>query len=171
MSVNDEFSELFRQRDWESLHRALDSASPGRDPDERSKIAYWRAAALSAQDRCLEAIDVLTAIRTDCRCKTRVCTEIAENLRRLGRDIEAIEELKRAPMAEEEERFWALVVDAKYVLAHLQASNGLEVDKAILDAIPEGYIHITDRGQRISKSDLLNRISRRPSPRGRGRPA
>ncbi len=93
MSINDEFSNLYRQRDWQALHRALDSSSPGRDADERNHIAHWRAAALAAEDRCLEAIDVLTANRTDCRCKTRVCMNIAENLHRLGRDMDAIEEL------------------------------------------------------------------------------
>ncbi|MBM3626168.1 MAG: hypothetical protein FJX16_12805 [Alphaproteobacteria bacterium] len=73
--------------------------------------------------------------------------------------MEAIEELKNAPLAEEWDRFRALVLDAKYVLAHLLASNGLEVDKAILDDIPDKYIHITDRGHRISKADLMDLIS------------
>ena len=75
--------------------------------------------------------------------------------------MEAIEELKNAPLADEWDRFRALALDAKYVLAHLLASNGLEVDKAILDDIPDSYIHITDRGQKISKSDLIDMISGR----------
>lgn len=159
MSINDEFFKLHRQRDWQALHRALDSSSPGRDAEERCHIVYWRAAALAAEDRCSEAIDFLIANRNDFFCRTLASTRIAENLHRLGRDMDAIEELKKAPMTEEWERFWALVVDAKYVLAHLLASNGLEVDKAILDDIPDGYIHITDRGQRISKADLMGLIS------------
>jgi hypothetical protein len=92
MSIENKCCEFYRRRDWQSLHCVLDSASPGRDADER---------------------------------------------------------------------YWALVVDAKYLLAHLLASNGLEVEKAVLDDIPEGYIHITDRGQRISKSDLADLIRRR----------
>ena len=160
MTMRDVISKLYRQRDWVALHDALDAASLGCDAEERYCIAHWRATALAAEDRCLEAIDVLTANRNDFFCGTLVCTKIAENLNRLGRDMDAIEELKKAPMADECQRYWALVVDAKYVLAHLQASNGLEVDKAILDEIPDGYIHITDRGQRISKSDLMSLISR-----------
>jgi len=159
MNIDDHCSNLYRQRDWKALHSALDTASPGRDPDERSQIEHWRATALSAESRHEEAIDTLRAIGSDCRCQTRVSKKIAENLRRLGRDMEAIEELKNAPLAEEWDNFRALVLDAKYVLAHLLASNGLEVDKAILDDIPDGYIHITDRGQRISKSDLMDLIS------------
>lgn len=62
-------------------------------------------------------------------------------------------------MAEEMELYHAVVTDAKYLLAHLLASNGLPVDKDILDDISDGYIHITDRGQRLSKSDLMKLIS------------
>lgn len=161
MKIHNNCSELFRQRDWKALHDMLDSASPGRDSDERGQIAHWRASALSAEGRHDDAIDVLRGIQSDCRCRATVSKHIAENLRRLGRDMEAIEELKNAPLAEERERFSGLVLDAKYVLAHLLASNGLEVEKAILDDIPNNYVHITDRGQRISKSDLMNLISRR----------
>jgi len=95
---------------------------------------------------------------------------IAENLRHLGRDMDAIEELKNAPMAEEWERYRPLVVDAKYLLAHLLARNGLEVEQALLDEIPENYIHITDRGQRISKADLMALVARDPRS-GCGTPA
>ena len=160
MSIDEKFWKLRRQRDWVALHDALDAASPGCDAEERCCIAHWRSAALAAEGRCLEAVDFLTANRNDFFCGTLVSTRIAESLHRLGRDMEAIEELKQAPMANECQRYWALVTDAKYVLAHLQASNGLEVDRAILDEIPDGYIHITDRGQRISKSDLMSLISR-----------
>jgi hypothetical protein len=159
MKIDENCSELFRRRDWKALHGALDSASPGRDSDERRQIGYWRASALSAEGKHDEAIDALRAIGSDCRCRTRVSKNIAENLRRLGRDMEAIEELRNAPLAEEWDSFRALVLDAKYVLAHLLASNGLEVDKAILDDIPDSYIHITDRGHRTSKSDLIDMIS------------
>ncbi|MGD9540657.1 MAG: hypothetical protein AB7V61_06950 [Methylocystis sp.] len=159
MNIDNHCSDLYRQRDWKALHGALDNASPGRDSDERRQIGFWRANALSAEGRHDEAIDALRAIGSDCRCRTRVSKNIAENLRRLGRDMEAIEELKNAPLAEEWDCFRALVLDAKYVLAHLLASNGLEVYKAILDDIPDGYIHITDRGHRISKSDLVDLIS------------
>jgi hypothetical protein len=160
MSLNEKFWKLHRQRDWVALHDALDAASPGCDAEERCCITHWRAAARAAVDRCLEAVDFLIANRSDFFCGTLASTRIAENLHRLGRDMDAIEELKKAPMANECQRYWALVTDAKYVLVHLLASNGLEVDKAILDAIPDGYIHITDRGQRISKSDLMGLISR-----------
>ncbi len=159
MNIDDHCSELFRQRDWKALHGVLDNASPGRDPDERRQIGFWRASALSAEGRHQEAIGTLRAIQSDCRCRATVSKHIAENLRRLGRDMEAIEELKNAPLAEEWDSFRALALDAKYVLAHLLASNGLEVDKAILDDIPDKYIHITDRGQRITKSDLMDMIS------------
>jgi hypothetical protein len=159
MKIHDNCSELYRQRDWKALHGVLDSACPGRDSDERSQIGRWRASALSAEGRHQEAIDALRGIQSECRCRATVSKHIAENLRRLGRDMEAIEELKNAPLAEERERFSGLVLDAKYVLAHLLASNGLEVEKAILDDIPDSYVHITDRGQRISKADLMDMIS------------
>ena len=159
MKIHNNCSELFRQRDWKALHDMLDSASHGRDSDERGQIAHWRASALSAEGRHDEAIDVLRGIQSDCRCRSTVSKHIAENLRRLGRDMEAIEELKNAPLTEEWDRFRALALDAKYVLAHLLASNGLEVEKAILDDIPDSYIHITDRGHRISKVDLMDLIS------------
>jgi len=160
MTMRDVISKLYRQRDWAALHGALDAYSPDCDAEGRCCIAHWRSAALAAENRCLEAVEFLTAHRNDFFCGTLASKRIAENLHRLGRDMDAIEELKKAPMADECQRYWALVVDAKYVLAHLQASNGLEVDKAILDEIPDGYIHITDRGQRISKSDLMSLISR-----------
>lgn len=168
MALRDTFSNLCRKRDWAALHDALDAASPGGDSDERCCIAHWRSAALSAQGRCLEAIDALTASRNDFYCKTLVSMKIAENLHRLGRDAEAIEELKTAPMAEEAERYRALVLDAKYVLAHLMAINRMAVEQALLDEIPETYIHIDYRGRRISKTDLLHRISRNVSSCGCG---
>lgn len=159
MNIEDKVCEFYRRREWKALHDFLDTASPGRDPDERNRIGHWRAFALSAEGRHQEAIEVLRSHRADCGCQTWVNIGIAENLRRLGRDIEAITELMSAPMAEEAELYRALVTDAKYLLAHLLASNGLPVDKALLDDIPDGYIHITDRGQRISKSDLMKLIS------------
>lgn len=57
MSIENKCCEFYRRRDWQSLHCVLDSASPGRDADERNLIAHWRATALSAEDRRLEAID------------------------------------------------------------------------------------------------------------------
>lgn len=158
MALRDEFSRLYRQREWKALHGALDAASHSCDTEERCCVAYWRATALEAEDRCLEAIDVLTANRDDFSCKTMVHADIAENLRRLGRDLEAIDELKRAPMDEEMERYHALVVDAKYLLAHLLATNRLDVEPSLLDEIPDNYVHITSRGKRITKTDLLAMI-------------
>ncbi len=93
MALRDEFSRLYRQRDWKALHGALDAAAPC-DAEERCCVAYWRATALETEDRCLEAIEVLTANRDDFSCKTLVHTDIDENLHRLGRDLEAIDELK-----------------------------------------------------------------------------
>ncbi len=62
-------------------------------------------------------------------------------------------------MGEEMERYRALVVDAKYLLAHLLATtNELGVEASLLDKIPDNYVHITSRGKRITKVDLLAMI-------------
>jgi hypothetical protein len=170
MALRDTLWDIYRRRDWATLHKALDAASPGRDAEERCCIAYWRAAGLEAKDHCLEANEVWAEARGEFSCKTLVHKRVAENLHRLGRDEEAIEELQRAPMLEEMDRYRALVLDAKYLLAHLMAVNGFEVEQALLDEIPENYIHIDYRGRRISKADLMAMIAR-TSPCGCGKPA
>ena len=61
MTMRDVISKLYRQRDWAALHGALDAYSPDCDAEGRCCIAHWRSAALAAENRCLEAVEFLTA--------------------------------------------------------------------------------------------------------------
>ena len=126
MKIDDNCSETISPARWKALHSVLDNAPLAATLDERSQIGRWRASALSAEGRHEEAIDALRGIQSECRCRATVSKHIAENLRRLGRDMEAIEELKNAPSGRRKgSAFSGLVLDAKYVLAHLLASTRL----------------------------------------------
>jgi hypothetical protein len=149
----------FRKSDWVGVHRVLDAWGESQSGDRR-RIAHWRTNALIGEGRYQDAIDFLRAHKSDYNCKSLACTRIAEALHFLGRDREAIEELKGAPMDLERSTFPGLVIDAKYVLAYLETLNGLKVENSLLDDIPSTYVHLTSSGERFSKMDLLEMISR-----------
>jgi hypothetical protein len=158
MDLNEKLFDAYRRDDWAEMHRLLDDCSSD-DPEMQSRAANWRANALIGEGRYHQALDFLRVHKNSYNCKTLAYMRIAEVLHVLGRDYEAIDELKSAPMDVEHDVYPGLVVDAKYTLAHFQALNGLPVETRLLDDIPGNYIHIEMDGHRISKADLLKLIS------------
>lgn len=158
MDRNDEIFKLSRAKKWSEIHRVLDR-TPQNNAADRHFVAHWRKAALIMEGRYQDALEFLQANKQNLGCQTAASAALGEILHVLGRDQEAIAELKNAPMAAEVDQYRPLVVDAKFQLAYLQALNGQPVEGELLDAIPNTYVHVSRRGKRISKSELLNLIS------------
>ncbi len=159
MLARDEIHRLFRQGDIAEVHRQLDAAMPGETPNDQHSIASWRAWALMREERYDEALDHLSKNREDFGSKTDVHHTRASIFDVLGRDDEALHELRTAPFETEKEKYGPLVTDAKFYLLHFMAKRKMPIDPAALDEIPDGYRSILPQGQRIygvhvSKQDL-----------------
>lgn len=159
MLTDDEVHGLLRANKFDEVHDRLDAALPGNTPDDRHSIACWRTSALLKERRYAAALDHLQQSKADFGSKTLVHHYRASIFDILGRDSEALHELRTAPLAAEMEKYWPLVLDAKFYLLHFMAKRNMPVEAAALDEIPEGYISVLPSetnlyGAHVSKEDL-----------------
>ena len=160
---DDEVFRLQRAGDMREIHARLDAALSGATAEDRRKIAHWRTSTLLHERRYQDALDHLQRSKDDYGCKTLVHHKRASILDLLGRDKEALNELRSAPIAAETEKYRALVLEAKFYLLYLMAKNNLEIEQSSLDEIPNGHISVLPSethlyGAHISKDDLKRMI-------------
>lgn len=166
MLNDDEIFRLQRAGKSHQIHERLDAALPGGTAEDRHNIAHWRTSTLLHERRYQDALDHLQRSKNDYGCKTLVHHKKAGILDLLGRDNEAISELRSAPIAAEREKYGALVLEAKFYLIYLMAKNNLEIEQSSLDEIPDGHISVLPsetslHGAQISKEDLKEMIQAR----------
>ena len=158
MQLNEiqELQALMRRKDWSSVHAFLDAARDRAfSPDDLRSEAYWRISALAGEQRYEEAIELLRKSADLFSCQSLVRHNLARFLSKLGRDREALDELKDAPIEEEMEAFHALAIDAKFFYLYLLAKTGDASVRSGLSAIPDDYRHITLGGKFLTKADIV----------------
>jgi tetratricopeptide (TPR) repeat protein len=152
----DQFQTRVRSGNWISVYEMLDEARNGAiTNDDIMDEAFWRVVALTRQQRYEEALDFLRKNAKLFNSQSLVQHKIACILIRLGRDQDALNELSKAPVEEEMQRFYALAIDAKFFYYYLLAKNGDPSVKRRLDEIPDDYRHITAGGKFLTKPDIV----------------
>jgi tetratricopeptide (TPR) repeat protein len=147
---------LMRRQDWTSAYALLDQVRDGAATREDiASEAHWRAAALGREQRFAEAIELLREKARFFGSQCLVNHNIANCLSKLGRDEEAVQELKKAPIEEEMGSFYGLAIDAKFFLFYLLAKNGDASVEERLSEIPDDYRHIAMGGKRLTKADII----------------
>ncbi len=81
---------------------------------------------------------------------------LARILNKLGRDREALDELRSAPIEEEMEEYYGLAIDAKFFYLYLLAKSGDLSVRDRLAEIPDDYRHITMGGKFLTKADIVS---------------
>jgi tetratricopeptide (TPR) repeat protein len=145
-----------RGEDWASVYALLDRIR-GRasTQDDMRMETYWRVTALGKQGRYDEAIALQRRNANLFNSQCLVHHNLARFLLKLGRDDEALEELKKAPIEEEMEDFYGLAIDAKFSYFYLLAKRGDQSVKDRLSEIPDDYRHITMGGRFLTKPDIV----------------
>lgn len=157
----DRFKALARAGNWASIYAMLDEARDNATShDDIMDEAYWRAVALTKQQRYEEALEFLHRNTILFNCQSLVQHRIAEILVTLGRLQEALEELRRAPVEEEMDSFYGLAIDAKFFYFYLLAKGGDTSIKNRLNEIPDDYRHITKDGKFLTKPDIVALLNR-----------
>ena len=164
MLNHDEVARLLRAGQASEVHQRLDALQPDATGAVRRSIAHWRTYALLHEKRYSEAMSHLEASENDYGCRSLVHHEKASILDVLGRQREAIAELRAAPLSSELESFPELVTDASFYLAYLMAKNGEVLPDFELSKIPDDYISVLPaRGQlygaKVSKADIAALLS------------
>jgi len=150
---DDEFFGLFRKNDMQGFHDRLDSL-PADIADEKVRVSLWRVSALMTEGRYQEALDFLQESDEHFPCKTLVYHQRAKIYQRIGQGQGSAGHMETAPFASELDRYWPLVMDAKFYRLYLMAEQKRRIDPALLDEIPDDFMYIMLEGNRISKADL-----------------
>ena len=151
------FQRLVRSEDWASVYAVLDDARNNAvNDDEIKDETYWRAVALRRELRYDEALELLRNNANLFNSQSLVHHELACILIELGRDREALDELKKAPIEEEMENYYGLAIDAKFFYFYLLAKSGDPSVKDRLAEIPDDYRHITMGGTFLTKADIAS---------------
>lgn len=132
----------------------LDTLELDDDAQRSAEIVSLRVHALHRQTRYDEVIAYAEAHAALLDCKTGLSTDVALAHYRAGRPEEAIRVLQAAPIVEEFESWIALVREGAFLLAFLLNQRGDPVPEELLAMLPEDYIQITDRGQRLGMDAL-----------------
>lgn len=147
--------DLLRHKDWAAAHEFLNDEEMS-DPGEAT-VAYWRSVILRSEGRYQEALKFLENNLHRFECKTSVFHKRAELFQMMGKDGEALAEIENAPMDDEFDDHWALVLDAKFFRLYLMTLTGLPVAPEQWDEIPDGYISLMPTDEKVSKDELLAR--------------
>lgn len=155
-----QFRRLADSKDWASVHAMLDEARDRAitDDDIRSE-AHWRVVALTREQRYDDALDLLSKNAHLFNSQSLVHHKAACILDKLGRNEEALEELKKAPIEEEMESYYGLAIDAKFFYFYLLAKSGDPSVKERLSEIPDDYRHITMGGTFLTKTDIVSLLN------------
>ena len=153
----DQFRDFVCSGNWSAVHAMLDDARDRAVTDDDIKDeAYWRVVALTRETRYNEALDFLTKNSDRFDCRSWLYHESARILIKLGRDREALDELRKAPIEEEMEDYYGLAIDAKFFYLYLLAKSGDPSVKDRLSEIPDDYRHITMGGTFLTKADIAS---------------
>jgi thioredoxin-like negative regulator of GroEL len=146
---------LMRSKDWDAVYAMLDDAgSRAVTQEDMRREVYWRATAFEGEQRYDEALELLqkNADLFDCQCLVHL--QLACILIKLGRDQDALDELRKAPIEAEMEDYYGLAIDAKFLYFYLLAKIGDPSVKDRLAEIPDDYRHITSGGKFLTKTDI-----------------
>jgi tetratricopeptide (TPR) repeat protein len=150
-----QLQQLMKSEDWATVYTMLDEArSRAVTREDFSREVYWRVVALNRQLRYKEALELLRENANLFNSQSLVQHELACILIKLGRDLEALDELSKAPIEEEMDSFYGLAIDAKFFYFYLLAKSGDTSVKNRLDEIPDDYRHITMDGKFLTKPDI-----------------
>jgi hypothetical protein len=148
---------LMRSRDWVSVYAILDDArTRAITTEDIVREIHWRATALKGEQRYSEALDLLRKNAGLFNSQSLVRHEMARILVKIGRDQDAIDELKRTPIEEEMEDFYGLAIDAKFFYLYLLAKGGDPSVKDRLSEIPDDYRYIAIGGTFLTKPDIIS---------------
>lgn len=144
-----------RKQDWNSAHALLDEVRDNATTkDEMKDEVYWRARALGRAHRYDEALELLRNSASLFNSQCLVHQQRARMLLKLGRDREALDELREAPIEEEMADHYGLAIDAKFFYLYLLAKSGDPSVRVRLSEIPDDYRHITMDGKLLTKADI-----------------
>ncbi|MCF1484516.1 MULTISPECIES: hypothetical protein [Rhizobium/Agrobacterium group] len=118
------------------------------DPELLHHIRYARIMHLHSQGRYDEAIDATREFLPEISCKTAAYMEIALALYRKGEREAAEEEIAKAPLDAERERYGPLVYEAEFFLLFLRNQRGIPASTEESSRFPSDYRQVTDRGMR-----------------------
>ncbi|MGP0057850.1 MAG: tetratricopeptide repeat protein [Beijerinckiaceae bacterium] len=151
---------LMRSGDWDSVYSMLDDArNRAVTQEDIRQLAYWRSVALTREQRYDEALELLRESADLFNSQSLVQHELACILVTQGRDREALDELKKAPVEEEMEKHYGLAIDAKFFYFYLLAKSGDTSVKERLSEIPDDYRHIAMDGTFLTKTDIVSLLT------------
>lgn len=148
---------LMRNKDWDAVYAMLDDArDKAVTTEDIGSEVYWRVNALAGEQRYDEALQLLQKKASLFNCQCLVHKQRAQMLMKLGRDQEALDELRKAPIDAEMEDYYGLAIDTKFFYLYLLAKRGDASVKGRLAEIPDDYRHITMDGKFLTKADIAS---------------